>query len=75
MQRHLARDGLPRVEGGSSCGVSGVVCLGTRVGEASHPGPATGPTRLDTSSSRSLSARLCEVRLHSPPSTHVDVAT
>ena len=41
---------------------------GTRVGEASHPGPTTGPTRWDTSSDEELVSRLCEVRLHPPPS-------
>ena len=44
---------------------------GTQVGEASHPGPATGPTRLDTSSDEEPVSQLC--RLHPPPSAHVDV--
>ena len=53
---------------GSRCGLRG-----TRVGEAPHPGPATGPTRWDTTSDEEPVNRLCEVKLHPPPSAHVDV--
>ena len=55
---------------------------GIRAGEASHPGPTTGPTRRDTSSDEEPVNRLGEVRnvgfrvadiRHPPPSAHVDV--
>ena len=64
VQRHLARDGSPRIEGGSSCGVS-VWFEGHSSGEASHPGPATGPTRWDTSSDESVLRRVFLLCVHS----------
>ena len=65
VQRYLVRNGSPRTEGGSSCGVSVWFEVALELEEVSHPGPTTGPTRWDTSSDGGAFNRLFEVRLPS----------